>query len=193
MRETGTSQPKVKVTAAKLMLVVAAMFGFGFALVPLYDVFCDITGLNGKTSGDKYVVDDDVDKQQQVDTARRVTVQFLANNNNALPWAFRPDKRSIRVNPGELVSTTFFIHNPEQRAIVIQAVPSITPSEAVNYFHKTECFCFEQQRLAEGESMNMPLRFIVDTELPEEITQLTLSYTLFDITDAMADVAVKNI
>lgn len=183
-----TPQPIVTVTL--LVMVVAAMFAFGFALVPLYDVFCDITGLNGKTSGEKYIVDE---QQQAVNLNRVVTVQFLANNNDGLPWEFRPDKRSIKVHPGEMISTTFFISNPEQRSVVAQAVPSITPSAAASYFHKTECFCFEQQYLAEGESMNMPLRFIVDNELPEDVNTLTLSYTLFDITDAMTDPVSSNI
>ncbi|MDH5736661.1 MAG: cytochrome c oxidase assembly protein [Gammaproteobacteria bacterium] len=169
----------------RLVLVVVAMFGFGFALVPLYDVFCEITGLNGKTSDEQYVVTG----ENRINHERWVTVQFLANNNAGLPWQFRPVVRSLRVNPGEAISTSFYLKNTENRNIVAQAVPSVAPYYAANYFHKTECFCFEQQALAAGEEKDMPLRFIVDTELPEEVTTLTLSYTLFDITETVKEIA----
>ncbi|WP_372965883.1 cytochrome c oxidase assembly protein [Marinobacter sp.] len=157
------------------MAGVVGMFAFGFALVPLYDVFCDITGINGKTGG-RY----EAGTSYQVDEDRTVTVQFLASNGPGMSWEFRPVVRSVKVHPGEPVTVNFFASNPTGHAMVGQAVPSLSPSEGTLYFHKTECFCFNQQALEAGESVEMPLIFIVDQELPEHITKLTLSYTLYD-------------
>jgi cytochrome c oxidase assembly protein subunit 11 len=172
----------------KLLLVAVGMFAFGFALVPLYDVICDVTGLNGKT-GDQFTDTN----SQSVDPNRLVTIQFITNNNAGMPWTFRPEVRSIKVHPGELTKTTFYVQNPANRTMLAQAVPSVTPFLAASYLHKTECFCFEQQELAANESMDMPLRFIIDSEIPEDIETLTLSYTLFDITEqAAGQLAVVN-
>ncbi|MCK0106693.1 cytochrome c oxidase assembly protein [Marinobacter sp. S0848L] len=157
------------------MAGVVGMFAFGFALVPLYDVFCDITGINGKTSG-RY----EAGTGEQVDENRTVTVQFLASNGPGMTWEFRPVVRSVTVHPGEPMTVKFFAANPTGNDMVGQAVPSLSPSEGTLYFHKTECFCFNQQPLEAGESVEMPLVFIVDPELPEHITKLTLSYTLYD-------------
>ncbi len=165
----------------RLILVVVGMFGFGFALVPLYDVFCDVTGLNGKTQG-QYVQSD----ATVIDESRWVTVQFMANNNDGMSWAFKPEQRSIKVHPGALNSVAFYAKNPSHLEMVAQAVPSVSPFRAAEYLHKTECFCFKQQKLAAGEQRDMPLRFIVDRDLPEEINTFTLSYTLFDITQLAA-------
>ncbi|MBW4935093.1 cytochrome c oxidase assembly protein [Marinobacter sp. F4206] len=154
---------------------VVGMFAFGFALVPLYDVFCELTGINGKTGG-RYEAPVGAD----ADVTRKVQVQFLAQNGPGMPWTFRPVTRSIDVHPGEPVTVNFFAQNPTAEAMVGQAVPSLSPSEGTLYFHKTECFCFNQQPLAAGESTEMPLVFIVDRDLPEHITKLTLSYTLYD-------------
>ena len=162
-------------TALRLLAVVAAMFAFGFLLVPLYDVLCEVTGFNGKTAGQYTPA-----APMEVREDRLVTVQFLASNNGAMPWAFRPKVRSMQVHPGRLYATDFHARNVTGRAMVAQAVPSVTPFRAAAYLHKTECFCFEQQRLRAGESMDMPLRFIVDAALPEDVRSLTLSYTLFD-------------
>jgi len=168
-------------SVSRLLMVVVGMFAFGFALVPLYDVICDVTGLNGKT-GDQYteVI------SQSANSDRVVTIQFLTNNNADMPWKFRPEMRSIKVHPGELNKTTFYVQNPAKRTMMAQAVPSVTPFIAASYLHKTECFCFDQQELAANESMDMPLRFIIDSEIPADIETLTLSYTLFDITDRTA-------
>lgn len=174
-------------TAGRLVLVVIGMFGFGFALVPLYDVICDITGLNGKTRG-QYVVTE----QQAVDESREITIQFLANNNAGMPWEFRPVTRKLKIRPGEMNQTSFYARNPAERAMFAQAVPSVTPYFAARYLHKTECFCFEQQELAAGEEIDMPLTFIIDAEIPEDITTLTLSYTIFDITDQMNGQVAAN-
>lgn len=164
--------------AGKLVVVVVAMFGFGFALVPLYDVICDITGLNGKT-GDQYVASEPM----PVNKERVITIQFLANNNAGMPWEFRTSNRTMKVHPGELNQIDFYAKNPTGQTMVSQTVPSVTPYYAASYLHKTECFCFEQQQLASGEDIDMPMRFIIDSEIPEDITSLTLSYTMFDVTD----------
>jgi len=164
-------------TAVKLLGVAVAMFGFGFALVPLYDLICEVTGLNGKTGGQYSAV-----AEQTVDEDRMVTVQFLASNNASMAWEFRPEVRTLKVNPGRLNSTRFHVFNPAAKRMTAQAVPSVTPSRAAQYLHKTECFCFEQQQLNGGESMDMPLRFIIDSDLPADIGTVTLSYTLYDIT-----------
>lgn len=168
----GRSNARV---VAWCMAGVIGMFAFGFALVPLYDVFCELTGINGKTGG-RY----ESTAMAEADVTRKVQVQFLAQNGPGMPWIFRPVTRSIDVHPGQPVTVNFFVQNPTTEPMVGQAVPSLSPSEGTLYFHKTECFCFNQQPLAAGASTEMPLVFIVDRDLPEHITKLTLSYTLYD-------------
>ena len=165
-------------TVKKLLLVVVAMFGFGFALVPLYDVFCDITGLNGKTSNEAATYD-----AAGIDQSRTVTVQFITRNAKGIPWKFKPIINEINVHPGEMKLVSFYAKNNAQDDIVGQAVPSVSPGLAANYFHKIECFCFTQQPLTAGEDVEMSLQFYVDLALPEDINTLTLSYTLYDITE----------
>ena len=152
------------------------MFGFGFALVPLYDVFCDLTGINGKTGR----LDEAQAQATQVDESRWITVEFVANATSGLPWDFRPSERRVRVHPGEIAETTFYAHNRTTRDATGQAVPSVAPSLASKYFNKTECFCFSQQTLKAGEYKQMPVRFIVDPRLPGEIKTITLAYTFFE-------------
>ena len=162
-------------SAMRLSVVVLAMFGFGFALVPLYDVFCTITGLNGKTGRIEGTV-----VKQVVDPTRLVTVQFLTQVNSKLNWQFEPEVHSMQVHPGQLYTADFFAKNLSQSSTVGQAVPSISPGIAGQYFNKTECFCFNEQLFDAGEKRQMPVRFIVDSELPNEIKTLTLSYTFFN-------------
>lgn len=164
---------------ARIALVALAMFGFGYLLVPLYDVFCEITGLNGKTGR---VDEAAIAKRYQPDLSRTVTVQFVANNNLGMPWKFGPTVASMQVHPGKVYATSFTASNPTTRDMTGQAVPSVAPGKASRYFNKTECFCFDQQPLAAGETKEMPLRFIVDPNLPEDVTTLTLAYTVFDVT-----------
>ena len=160
----------------KLVLVVFAMFGFGFALVPLYDVFCDITGLNGKTNSSSvaYAADG-------IDTSRMVKVQFITRMAKGIPWEFEPVINEISVHPGEMKFVNFYAKNKSQYEIIGQAVPSVSPGLAAGYFQKIECFCFTQQPLKPGEEVEMGLQFYVDLDLPAEINTLTLSYTLYDI------------
>ena len=149
MSDEQNNKPQAKLShsrlTAKLLLGVVGMFAFGFALVPLYDVFCEITGLNGKTGG-QYSYEA---SQVEVDESRLVTIQFRAMNNAGMSW---------------------------------QAVPSVSPFRAADYLRKTECFCFNQQTLAAGQDIDMPLLFFIDQDIPEDVTKLTLSYTLFDVT-----------
>ncbi len=168
----------------KLGVTVVAMFSFAiFIMPPLYDLFCDITGLNGKT-GDAYVLEESSSiNDLGVDTSRKIKVQFIASNNENMPWEFRPTIKTIEVHPGEVAVINYFAHNPTQRDMVAQAVPSLVPFKAANYFHKTECFCFNQQPLAAGESAELGLSFIVDLEVPKQVNTITLSYTIFDITN----------
>lgn len=172
---------------ARLLLVVVGMFGFGFAMVPLYNAICDVTGLNGKTGG-QYVTDG----TESVNEERVVTIQFLTNNNAGMPWEFRPSVRSLEVHPGEQNATTFYAKNPVDKNMTAQAIPSVSPGYAAQYLHKTECFCFNQQHLAGGEDIDMPLRFIIDSEIPADITRLTLSYTLYDVTPELEDRLAAN-
>jgi cytochrome c oxidase assembly protein subunit 11 len=165
-------------TVKKLLFAVVAMFGFGFALVPLYDVFCDITGLNGKTntSAVSYTAND-------INKSRTIKVQFITRNAQGVPWKFEPLINEINVHPGEMKVVKFYAKNLSKHDIVGQAVPSVSPGLGANYFNKIECFCFTQQPLKAGEEVEMALQFYVDLELPGEINTLTLSYTLYDITD----------
>ncbi|WP_109513355.1 cytochrome c oxidase assembly protein [Pseudomonas ovata] len=159
----------------RLVMVVVAMFGFGFALVPLYEVMCQAFGINGKTGGQYR-------GEQVVDEAREVRVQFVTSNAAGMSWAFYPGSSELRVHPGAVNEMLFVAHNPTGQTMTAQAVPSVAPGTAAAWFHKTECFCFTQQVLQPGERIEMPVRFIVDRQLPAEIKQLTLAYTLFDIT-----------
>ena len=162
----------------RLLAVVVAMFFFGFALVPAYSVFCKVTGFNGNkaNAGVAPVV------LGAVDASRTVTVEFVASVNENMPWDFRPTVTRMWVHPGEQNMATFYARNTTHTVMVGQAIPSITPAVGALHFHKTECFCFTQQRFGAGEGREMPLRFMVDKDLPKDIHTLTLAYTFFDVT-----------
>ena len=170
-------------TVAKLGAVSVAMFAFVFVvMVPLYNVLCDALGINGKTSPEAYI-----SVSAEVDETRSIKVQFIATNNDGMPWAFSPQVTEMVVHPGAANDTVFFAANPTMNAMVAQAIPSVSPSRAAEYFHKTECFCFEQQPLDGNGEAEMPLQFIVDQDLPADIKTITLSYTLFDVTSLIGD------
>lgn len=171
----------------RLFAVVGGMFLFAFALVPLYNVFCDITGINGKTRGQALY------QNVEVDSERVVIVEFITNVNRGMPWEFEPRVKSIKVHPGELNEVRFYAKNRSKFDIVGQSVPSVSPGEAALYLNKTECFCFDQQRLVAGEEIEMPMKFYIDADIPEDITRLTLSYQLFNVTDSVKfeTVAIK--
>jgi cytochrome c oxidase assembly protein subunit 11 len=177
----------VAATVAKLLVVVVGMFAFVFVvMVPLYDVLCDALGINGKTSASAYTA-----TQSRIVEEREVRVQFIATNNDGMSWQFRPDVGAMRVHPGAANSTVFHVRNPEGKMMVAQAIPSVSPSRAAAYFHKTECFCFNQQPLEANAVAELPLQFIVDQDLPRDIKTITLSYTIFDITDAVGGTLVQ--
>jgi len=169
----------IAVTTAKLVVVTGLMFAFVFVvMVPLYDVLCDALGINGKTSGERYRV-----AESSIDESRTVKVVFVASFNEDMPWEFKPNITSVRVHPGEAKAVTYFAKNPEGHDMIAQAIPSVVPSRAAQYFHKTECFCFNQQPLEAGAEADLGLQFIVDRDLPKDINTITLSYTIFDVTN----------
>lgn len=189
MTETRNNQRKDIVL---LFSLAVGMFGFAYALVPLYQVFCELTGLNGKTS---VRAADPITLSQVSD--REVTIQFLAHVGNGMPWEFRPTEHQLRVRLGEINSTDYYVRNRAAQAVTGQAVPSIAPGAAAQYLHKVECFCFTQQRLEAGADRRMPVRFYVGDDLPEEIHTLSLSYTLFKVpavqaTSSIADLATNE-
>lgn len=174
-----TVEQSTKRTVLRSILVACGMFAFGFAMVPLYNVFCQVTGLNGKTDPDPYLYKA---AEAKVDTSREIKVQFVATKNAGMGWDFSPSTPQVTVHPGEPGLLTFVARNPSDKRMIGQAIPSVTPFEATNYLHKVECFCFTTQTLEAGEEKVMPLRIIVDQDLPKHIKKLTLSYTLFDVT-----------
>jgi len=161
----------------RLLFSVIVMFGFGFALVPLYDVFCEITGINGKTRNEVAGIERAVPDKQ-----RTITVQFLARPDKGMPWVFEPEVTRLEVHPGQISLVHYQAQNPTGSAMVAQAVPSVSPGTAALYFNKMECFCFNQQRLDGGAALAMPLQFYVDPALPADIELITLAYTLYDVT-----------
>ncbi|MGE0485073.1 MAG: cytochrome c oxidase assembly protein [Gammaproteobacteria bacterium] len=163
-------------TARKLLVVTCVMFGFGYALVPLYDVFCEVTGLNGKTGR----LSEAQAAALTVDDNRLVTVEFVTSVNAGMPWEFHPVVNTIQVHPGAETVVEFEATNYAQWPVIGNAVPSVSPNTAARYFSKTECFCFTQQQLEAGETRQMPVRFVVDPKLPEDISVLTLGYTFFE-------------
>lgn len=160
--------------------LVLGMFAFGFALVPIYNSLCKSLGINGKTNPEAVAYDAD---KAKVDKKREITVEFVATNNSGVPWAFYPKTRKITVHPGEIAKLAFYAENKTDHPMTVQAIPSVTPGIAAKYLKKTECFCFTRQTLNGHEAMNMPLLFHLDTDLPEKVHTVTLSYTLFDVTD----------
>lgn len=173
MRDNHNRQRK---HTALLLLLAVGMFGFAFALVPLYNVFCELTGFNGKTSGQTVYREE---SSQALE--REVTIQFLAHVGRGMPWEFRPTESRLRVRLGEINETRFYVRNHASQAVTGQAVPSVTPGVAALYLHKIECFCFTQQTLDAGEEMEMPVQFYMGADLPVEVNTLTLSYTLFQV------------
>jgi cytochrome c oxidase assembly protein subunit 11 len=160
-------------TLLKLGAFAVAMFGFGYALVPLYPVMCTVLGINqtGVT---------DLPVNTQIDKTRQISIEFDTNVHN-MPWKFKPLVSHVNVHPGELIQVTFEVVNNRDVAVTGQAIPSYGPPLAGEHFRKLECFCFNKQTLAAGEKRDMPVVFVVDAELPKEITSITLSYTFFEV------------
>ena len=159
----------------KLLGIALGSFGFGFALVPLYNVICGVTGV-----GDQSTLLRKVKAIENVDPTRTITIEFLGNVASAGEWDFEPVKRTIEIHPGKLYSAEFFAHNLTGRDTIAQAVPNIAPSKVAAFFHKTECFCFSPQHFNVNEQRDMPVRFIVDPAIPRYVDRITLAYTFYD-------------
>jgi cytochrome c oxidase assembly protein subunit 11 len=171
---------------AKLLVIVTLMFGFSYALVPMYRAICEALGINvltlseqrtssGSWSGRKPVATTNT----QVDRSRTITVEFDANVRG--PWDFKAAQNSIQVHPGELTTVMYKFRNKQNRTMAAQAIPSYAPMQATPYFNKVECFCFQEWTLAPGEAKDWPVAFVIDPKLPKDVTTITLSYTFFEV------------
>ena len=167
--------------ARKLLVVALAMLGFGYALGPLYDAICNITGINVLALGDRNIpgATSDVAANSQIDTSRTITVEFDANARG--PWTFKPERRSVQVHPGELATVVYEFQNAQDRRMAAQAIPSYAPRQAASHFNKLECFCFNQYTLEPGEKKSWPVAFVIDPKISRDVTTITLSYTFFEV------------
>ena len=165
----------------KLLVVTALMFCFGYALVPIYRAICTALGINvlslsemdASGNGGAY------DKNTQIDLSRTITIEFDANAHG--PWDFKPAKRSAQVHPGELTTVMYEFKNIQNRTMAAQAIPSYAPMQAMPYFHKLECFCFNEYTLKPGEARQWPVVFVIDPKLSKDVKTITLSYTFFEV------------
>ncbi|PPC92131.1 MAG: cytochrome c oxidase assembly protein [Methylobacter sp.] len=174
-----TEEKKPKNTLVRNLFIVAVlMFGFGYALVPLYNVLCDITGLNGKTENGaaKEIAYD-------IDLTREVTVEFITSLNESTPMIFNTETKFLKVHPGEYHTVNFYAENKTDKAMIARAIPSISPGIAAEFFKKIQCFCFTEQKFMPHEGKTMPVKFVIEPKLPEKYKTVTLSYTFFDNTD----------
>jgi cytochrome c oxidase assembly protein subunit 11 len=164
----------------KLAIVAAGMFGFGYAMIPLYKKMCEITGINILAIGERNIPGGaSAAPNTQVDTSRTITVEFDANARG--PWEFKPAVRSLQVHPGELATVMYEFRNVQNRRMSAQAIPSYAPRNAANHFNKVECFCFRQYTLEPGESKQWPVAFVIDRKLSKDVHTITLSYTFFEV------------
>ena len=162
-------------TLTKLLVVAVMMFGFGYAMVPFYRALCDAMGLNNVVKADQPVAN------TQVDTGRSLTIEFDTNLRSNLPWTFTAVEKSVRIHPGALTQVTFEVRNRSNRPVTGQAIPSFGPQLAGRYFKKLDCFCFTQQTLAPGEVRRMPVVFVIEPGLPQDVSTVTLSYTFLEV------------
>jgi cytochrome c oxidase assembly protein subunit 11 len=172
-----------RVMLVKLLVVTIGMFGFGYALVPLYKKICEVTGINEVEKANSPL------SNSQIDAGRLVMLEFDANVRSDLPWKFRPMQASMTVHPGQLVQVTYEVRNASDRAITGQAIPSYGPQIAGQYFRKLDCFCFAKQTFRPGETRQMPVVFVIEPGLPKDVTTVTLSYTFFNVEGAAPDTA----
>lgn len=167
----------------KLLVVTAVMFGFGYALVPMYQAICDALGINVLSLSERLVPGSASHRatavNTQIDTSRTITVEFDANARG--PWDFKPAMRSVTVHPGEMATVMYEFRNVQNRAMAAQAIPSYAPKQATAHFNKLECFCFNEYTLAPGETKQWPVVFVIDPKLPKDVTTITLSYTFFEV------------
>lgn len=165
----------------KLAVITAGMFGFGYALVPLYKAICEATGMNVLALSEREVpgLKSALPKNTQVDESRIITVEFDANARG--PWDFKPATRSMEVHPGQLMTVMYEFQNIQNRTMSAQAIPSYAPQQAMSHFNKLECFCFNEYTLAPGEKKQWPVAFVIDPKLPKDVKTITLSYTFFEV------------
>jgi cytochrome c oxidase assembly protein subunit 11 len=171
---------------AKLLVVTVVMFGFGYALVPMYRAICDALGINVLAVAERRVANASwsgstpvARPNTQIDTSRLITIEFDANARG--PWDFKPAQRSVQVHPGQLTTVMYEFRNAQNRTMAAQAIPSYAPRQASPHFNKLECFCFNEYTLAAGEARSWPVVFIIDPKLPRDVTTITLSYTFFEV------------
>nr|WP_221302860.1 cytochrome c oxidase assembly protein [Quisquiliibacterium transsilvanicum] len=166
-----------RVLLRKLAVIALLMFGFGFAMIPIYRAICEVTGIGLVTPRDKEA--EAFARNTQVDTTRSIVVEFDSNSHGQ--WQFRPERRSVTVHPGELVTVEYELVNMQDRTMSGQAIPSYAPQQSAAYFRKVECFCFQQQTFGAKETRRFPVVFVVDPELPSNVGTITLSYTFFEV------------
>lgn len=172
----GLAQKNTKLLT-KLVFIVLGMFGFGYALVPIYDVFCDITGLNGKTDTEAVA-----EVKYEIDLNREIKLEFITSLNESAPMEFGTGTKNMKIHPGQYYTVNFNAKNKTDKTMLARAIPSVTPGAAAAYFKKTECFCFTEQTFEPHEGKTMPVRFVIDPELPARYKTITLAYTFFDNT-----------
>jgi cytochrome c oxidase assembly protein subunit 11 len=175
-----------RVILVKLLVVTLVMFGFGYALVPLYKKLCEVTGVNQVEKPAESPVN------TQIDASRLVALEFDANVRSDLPWKFRPMQVGMSVHPGQMVQVMYEVRNASDRAITGQAIPSYGPQIAGQYFRKLDCFCFAKQTFAPGEVRQMPVVFVIEPGLPKDVTTVTLSYTFFNVEGAAPTAATSK-
>ncbi len=174
--EDGSGRYLNRQMLGKLLVIAVMMFGFGYALIPLYKKICEVTGVNFLTPKDATV---DTPANTQIDKTRTVTIEFDGNSQG--PWRFRPTVASMKVHPGEMTQVLYEVVNTQARTVDAQAIPSYAPQQSAAFFKKVECFCFTQQTLAPHQAKQMPVVFYIDPALPKDVTTITLSYTFFEV------------
>lgn len=162
---------------AKLFVITFGMFGFGYALIPIYNAICEMTGINVLALSEREA--SPAPKNTQIDSSRIISVEF--DSNTLGPWHFKPAVRSLKVHPGELTTVIYEFQNIQDRTMAAQAIPSYAPKQAAAHFNKLECFCFTEYTLKAGEKKQWPVAFIIDPRLPKDVTSITLSYTFFEV------------
>ena len=164
----------------KLVVITGVMFGFGYAMVPMYRHICEALGINVLSLSEQQVARAGQGKvNTQVDKSRTITVEFDANARG--PWGFKPEVRAVKVHPGEIATVVYEFTNEQDRTMAAQAIPSYAPKQATSHFNKLECFCFTEHTLAPGESKRWPVVFVIDPKLPKDVSTITLSYTFFEV------------
>ena len=176
----GLQQANVAMVG-KLAVITALMFGFGYAMVPMYRHICAALGINVLSLGDRQIpgATSSIQPNTQVDRSRTITIEFDANARG--PWDFKPAVRTVQVHPGELMTVMYEFRNRQDRAMAAQAIPSYAPKQATSHFNKMECFCFAEHTLKPGESKRWPVTFVIDPKLPKDVATITLSYTFFEV------------